>query len=235
MALPKVNHAIFNLLIPSLGEEYKFRSLLVKDEKILLMAQNSGDSKDIILAIKQAVNNCALDEIDVDTLTTFDLEYLFIKLRAKSINNIIELKYNDPVDNEQYKISIDIDKIEVLNLEKQNNKIDINDTMGMILSYPTASTLAALNVQDDETELFFSILKYCIKTIYDRDKTYNVGDYTPNEIEEFISDLDVKTLQKVQKFFEEMPKIHYTAHYKGKDGSDRKLELNTINDFFMLG
>lgn len=235
MALPKINHPIFTLTIPSKKTSVKFRPFLVKEEKVLLIAQNSGDPKDIILAIKQVINNCTLEEIDIDSLTTFDLEYLFIKLRSKSINNIIELKYTDPEDGYQYDINVDIDKIEVINLEKQNNKIEINSTMGMTLKYPNANVIGVINEGDTETDMFFSILKYSIESIYDGTKVYNPGEYSSEEIEEFIYSLDVKTLQKVQEFFENIPKIHSSTEYTTKDGKVKTLELNTLNDFFMLG
>lgn len=235
MALPKVSHPIFSLSIPSTGKEVKFRSFLVKDEKVLLMAQSSRDPKDIILAIKQVINNCAVDEIDIDSFATFDLEYLFIKLRAKSVNNVIELKYTDPEDGEQYDIVVDIDDIDIKGNIDVNKKIEITSSMGMTLKYPSANIVSVVQLDVNETDLFFSILKHCIDTIYDRDKVYNPGDYTPEEVEDFITNLDVKTLQKVQAFFEGMPKIHYTAKYTTKSGAVKELELNTINDFFTLG
>lgn len=236
MGLPKVSYPIFNINVPSLNRDVKFRSFLVKDEKVLLVAQNSRDTKDIVLAIKQVINNCALEDIDIDSLATFDLEYIFIKLRSKSINNIIELKYVDPEDGEQYDIKVDTDKIDVINLGlNEYKKIEITNNMGMMLKYPSASIVGHLNPSDSETDMFFSILKHCISYIYDKDKTYNPGEYTVEEIEEFIADLDVKTLQKVQRFFENMPRIHYSTEYKTKAGTIKKLELNTLNDFFMLG
>jgi hypothetical protein len=236
MGLPKVSYPIFSINVPSLGKEIKFRSFLVKDEKVLLVAQNSKETKDIVLAIKQVINNCAIDDINVDELATFDLEYMFIKLRSKSVNNIIELKYVDPEDGEQYDISVDTDKIDVINLGlDEYKKVQISNTMGMVLKYPNASIVSHISPSDNETDMFFSILKHCISYIYDKDKTYNPGEYTVEEIEEFIADLDVKTLQKVQKFFESMPRIHYSTEYKTKSGKTKKLELNTLNDFFMLG
>lgn len=235
MALPKISYPIFTINIPSLGKDVKFRSFLVKDEKVLLVAQNSKDPKDVVLAIKQVVNNCVLEDLNVDDLATFDLEYIFVKLRAKSVNNIIELKYIDPDDGEKYDINIDIDKIEVINLDKKDKKIQINNTTGMILKYPNANIVYDIKDISDETEMFFSILKHCVHSIYDKDKIYNAGDYTIEEIEEFISDLDVKTLQKVQQFFEGMPRLHHVAEYKTKSGVVKKLELNTLSDFFTLG
>lgn len=235
MALPKISYPIFTINIPSLNREVKFRSFLVKDEKVLLVAQNSKDPKDVVLAIKQVINNCVLEDINVDDLATFDLEYIFVKLRAKSVNNIIELKYIDPEDGEKYDINIDIDQIEVINLNKIDKNISITNTLGMTLKYPNADIINELKDLNDETEMFFSILKHCVQSVYDKDKIYNAGDFTVQEIEEFISDLDVKTLQKVQQFFESMPRLHYSAPYTTKAGKTKKLELNTLSDFFTLG
>jgi hypothetical protein len=235
MGLPKISYPIFTINVPSIGKDIKFRSFLVKDEKVLLVAQNSKDPKDIVLAIKQVINNCVLEELDVNELATFDLEYIFVKLRAKSVNNIIELKYIDPDDNEKYDINVDIDEIKIINLDKQDKKIPITNTMGLVLKYPNADIIHDVKGNDTETAMFFSILKHCIDIVYDSDKIYKVSEFSSAEIEDFISDLDVKTLQKIQQFFENIPRIHYETQYTTKGGNVKKLELNTLSDFFTLG
>lgn len=235
MALPKISHPLFDVSIPSLEKTVKCRPFLVKEEKVLLMAQTSGDVKEIILAIKQVVNNCIQDEIDIDSLTTFDLEYLFIKLRAKSVNNIITVSYRDPEDEETYDIEVDLDEVKVQMDPKHTRKIEIDKHSGIMLKYPSTDVMSAISPDSNETEMFFSILKFCVETIYDADKVYKVSDYSSEEVDEYIQSLDVKTLQKIQEFFTTMPKIHHTVEYKNKEGIVKKLELNNINDFFTLG
>lgn len=235
MALPKLSHPVFELTVPSIGKDVKFRSFLVKEEKILLTAQASNDPKEIIFAIKQVINNCAQEELDVDALATFDLEYLFVKLRAKSVNNIVEIKYRDPLDDELYDIEIDLDKVEMKMPDKIDTKIVIDKMSGLTLKFPSAQIAAYITPGADETDIFFTILKKCIDTVYDADRVYKLSEYTEEEVDEFVQGLNVKTLQKIQEFFSNMPRLYYLADYTAKDGSARKLELNNINDFFMLG
>ena len=235
MALPKLDHPIFELKVPSLKRTAKFRPFLVKEEKILLMAQTSGDPKEIILAIKQVINNCIQENTDVDNLTTFDLEFLFVKLRSKSVNNVIELVYTDPDDEEKYKINVNLDEIEILEDPSHTNKIEINRQMGIILRYPRVDIINGIEKADDETSMFFEILKHSVDTIYEGDKVYKANEYKVEEIEEFLQSLDVNTLKKLQDFYTTMPKMHYVARYTTKDGKEKELVLSNLNDFFMLG
>lgn len=235
MALPKLSYPIFELRVPSLKRDVKFRPFLVKEEKILLTAQTSGDPKEMILSIKQVINNCVQEEIDVDTLTTFDIEYLFIKLRAKSINNVIEIIYTDPEDDERYKIEVNLDDIEIREDPSHTNKIEINRQMGIVMKYPKIDLVDSVKRTGDETEIFFEIFKYSIDTIYEGDKVYNASEYGEEEIEEFIQSLDVNAMKKVQQFFATMPKMHYVAKYKNNEGADKELVLSSLTDFFTLG
>jgi len=126
MALPKIQSPTFEVIIPSINKTVLFRPFLVKEEKILLMAQQSNDDKDIIKAIKQVVNNCCLDDkLDIDKLATFDLEYLFLKLRARSVNNVVEILYKDAEDEKEYKFSINLDDVEVTMPKKSEKNIKI--------------------------------------------------------------------------------------------------------------
>ena len=136
MSLPKIEYPLFDVVIPSTGVSVKMRPFLVKEEKILLFAQTTGNPKDIVGSIQQVVNNCIVENIDVTKLTTFDIEYLFVKLRARSVNNEIEIFYKDPEDEQQYKILVDLEKVEVLKNDKHSNKIEINPNVGIILKYP---------------------------------------------------------------------------------------------------
>lgn len=238
MALPKNSYPIFDLEIPSLNKEFKFRPFLVKEEKILLMAQTTSDPREVLLAIRQVINNCFVDtshDLDVDSLTTFDIEYLFVKLRAKSVNNIINIVYTNPVDGEDYNIEIDLEDVKMVHNPEHNSKIEFSKSTGVIMKYPSTTLMNSINPEMSEAEIFFDLLKYCIDKVYDKNKVYNVSDYTQEEIDEYIQDLSVPALQKIQKFFETMPKLHYEKEYKTKSGEVSKITLNNINDFFQLG
>lgn len=235
MSLPKINYPLFEVEIPSSQQKIKMRPFLVKEEKLLLMAQTSGNSRDTVLAIKQVVNNCIVDNIDIDKLTTFDLEYLFVKLRARSINNLIDVMYTDPEDEQQHKIQINLDDVEVIRDERHTNKVEITDEMGIILRYPKTDMLKAVDQATSEVDLYFEVIKYCIDKVYDADNVYETNEQTPEELQEFLASLDVKTFKQIQLFLETMPKLHYETSYINSKGTERKVLLQNLNDFFMLG
>lgn len=235
MSLPKISYPLFDVVIPSSQKKIKMRPFLVKEEKLLLMAQSSSDSRDTVLAIKQVVNNCVIDEYDVEKLTTFDLEYLFVKLRARSINNIIEVTYSDPEDEQQHKLSINLDDVEIQTDPRHDPNVKINDQYGLVLRYPKTDMLQQVEAATSEVDLYFEVIKYCIDKVYDADNVYETKDYTPEELQEFVTSLDVNTFKQIQLFLETMPKLRYETSYTNSLGTERKVVLQNLNDFFMLG
>lgn len=235
MSLPKMMHPTFNVTIPSTGQKIRMRPFLVREEKILLMAQTSENAKDIVLAIQQVVNNCLVDKVAIEDLTTFDIEYLFLKLRGKSVSNTIELKYTDPIDKHQYDIVVNVDDVEVQFNEEHTNKITITEQSGIILKYPKADLADRMgNDITTEVELLFELIKYCVDKFYDENDVYDLTDYTSEDVSEFIDSLGIETFQKIQKFMETMPKLYHEVPYTRKDGSEGKVVLQTLNDFFTL-
>lgn len=236
MPLPKISHPTFELTVPSTKETIKYRPFLVKEEKLLLIAQASNEPADIVNAIRQVINNCILSkEIDVDQFTTFDLEYLFLKIRSKSVNNIITLTYKDLEDEQRYDVEIDLDSIEIKETESHTNKIPITETTGMIMRYPRADLNNLLTEADEEMDLFFTILEYCIEKVYDDQDVYIFEENSDEEKDEFISSLNVETFKKIQDFFATMPKLYYEAKYTNSLGKEKVIPLTTLNDFFSLG
>lgn len=235
MSLPKINYPLFEVTIPSTDQTIKMRPFLVKEEKLLLMAQSSGNSRDVVLAIKQVVNNCIVDPIDVEKLTTFDLEYMFVKLRARSINNIIQVTYSDPEDGAQHQVEVNLDEVVIDRDERHNNRVEITDTMGLILRYPKTDMLKAVDAAASEVDLYFEVVKYCIDKVYDEDNVYEMSESTDQEVDEFVSSLDVNAFKGIQLFLETMPKLRYETSYVNNNGTERKVVLQNLNDFFMLG
>ena len=235
-SLPKIGYPIFTLKLPSTDKEIKYRPFLVKEEKLLLMAQSSEDPKEIIGAIKQVISNCILSEdVSVDELCTFDMEYIFIKIRAKSINNVIEVTYRDLEDDKRYTVEINLDEIEVKKETDHTNKIEINEQLGMVMKYPKTNVANNIESVNGETDLFFQILKGCIEKIYDSETVYDVSEYSADELDDFIQQLDVKTFKKVQDFFATMPRLHYEVKYTNSLGKEKNIVLNNLTDFFTLG
>lgn len=233
MALPKLDKPLFELTIPSTKQPILFRPFTVKEEKILLMGQQSGTEKDIILAIKQVIQNCAQSVLNVDKLATFDLEFIFLKLRSMSVNNVINVSYRDNEDDKIYDFEIDLDEVIVTNLEKTiSNNIKINDTVGMLMSYPSVKVLQNVPENSTVTELTEYLIRSCIESVYDENTVYTANEVDPDELAAWLDDLDVETFDKIKAFFDNIPQMYYKIEYTNSLGSKRLIELTTLNDFF---
>lgn len=235
MSLPKIIHPLFDVVIPSTKNKIKMRPFLVKEEKILLIAQTSENPSDIVEAIKQVINNCFVDSVDIDDLTTFDLEYLFVKLRARSVTQIIELKYTDPGTGKKYDLVVDLDQVEMKEDPRHKNKIELTETTGIILRYPKTDMINSVKQANTEVDLFFGVIKYCIDKVYDEESVYSLSDFSEEEQNDFVNSLDVKTFTEIQTFLETMPKLHYEIPYQTEEGEEKKLTLSSLTDFFTLG
>ena len=235
MPLPKIDQPLFNMIIPSTGKKIVFRPFLVKEEKILLIAQQSGNDSEIIRAIKQILNNCIQDDIDLDSFAIFDLEYAFLKLRARSVNNVVKLSYRDTEDDEVYNFDLDLDAIEIEMPENINSKIEITEEVGMTMKYPSASITDNMTNFDNEVDLMTFFIINCIDTIYDEENVYMANDFSSEEISEFLDGLDVKSFEKIREFFESVPRLYHKIEYTNSVGSERSIELTSLKDFFMWG
>ena len=172
------------------------------------------------------------DNIDVDQLATFDLEYMFLKLRARSVNNIVKLAYRDTEDDKVYDFEIDLDEIE-LEVKPVNNKIKVNDEIGIIMKYPAASITDELGEYDNEVDLLLFFVRKCIHEIFDSENVYPANESTEEEMNEFIDSLDVQTFERIREFFDSIPTLSHTLKYTNSNGSERVIELNNLKDFFM--
>lgn len=235
MALPKLSYPLFDVIIPSTGKKAKMRPFLVREEKILLLAQTSEDPTDIIKSIQQVIQSCMVKPQDAENLTTFDLEYLFVKLRSKSVSNIIDILYKDPDDEQQYKVSVNLDDVEIKKDKNHTTKIEFSKDLGVIMKYPSLDIGEHLKEVETEVDLFFQLISLCLDKIYDADNVYSASEYSREEVEEFVSSLDVNAFKQIQKFFETTPKLYYETSYTTRDGKEKKVILQNLNDFFSLG
>ena len=234
MPLPKIDQPLFDVTIPSSKKKILFRPFLVKEEKILLISQQGGEDTDVIRAIKQILRLCVQDEdFNVDNLTTFDLEYLFLKLRAKSVNNIVKLSYRDNEDDKVYDFELNLDTIEVEMPEGVDSTIKLSDSISMIMKYPSSSITDKITQFDNEVDLMTFFIINCIDTIVTEDEIYPSSEYTDKELEEFLDQLPVNSFEAIQEFFEKMPKLYHKIEYKNELGNDRSIELKNLKDFFM--
>lgn len=234
--LPKIDKPLVEIPVPSLKKGLKFRPFTVKEEKILLMAQTERDEKNIILAIKQVINNCCQEpNFDIDKLATFDLEYLFLKLRARSINNVIEVSYRDNEDDKVYDFEIDLDKVEMLQNAEAPNTIAVNETIGIKMKFPSVNIIDDAPTDASAGDIVEYLIRNCVDSIYDNENVYPASDYTSQELSDWIDSLDIETFNKIRAFFDNLPQMYYKIEYTNSLGNDRVIELTSLNDFFTWG
>ena len=235
MKLPQIKHPTFSITLPSTKKEVRYRPFLVKEEKILLFAQQSNESKDIIHAIKQIVSNCIITEgVDVEQFTTYDIEYFFIQLRAKSVNDEVKLNYIDNEDKKQYSFDVNLNDVKVIYPDGHDPHIVITETTSITLKEPVFSVLEAMKATT-ESELAYEAVAKCIQKIEAEGQVYDLADFSEEEVMDFVQSLDVITFQKIQQFFDTMPRLEYVIKYKNSLDNDRQIVLNSLNDFFTLG
>ena len=236
MTLPKLDKPIFDMTIPSQKTNVKFRPFTVKEEKILLIAQQERDDKSIILAIKQVINNCCQQEgFDVDSLATFDLEYMFLKLRARSINNIIEVTYRDIEDGKTYDFEIDLDEIEMIQKKEASNIVMITEDVGIKMKYPSVTIIDDAPTDASASDVVEYLIRNCIDSIFDAENVYPAKDYSEKELSEWIDNLDIETFNNIREFFDNLPQMYYKIVYTNSLGNERVIELTTLSDFFTWG
>lgn len=236
MPLPKIKHPTYEFKVPSTGKKCMFRPFLVKEEKILLMAKASEDPSEMFRALKQIVNNCALEEgFDVSRLAIFDLEYLFMQLRSVSVSNVVKVTYKDTDDQQNYDFEIDLKKVEVVFPEGVDKVIKISETMGIVMKYPSASIFDDKDYLKSGDDAYYELIIRCIDVIYDGEDIYRCTDYTNEEIEKFLDDCGIEVIEKIQNFMASSPKLYHKLEYKNSNGKDRVIELQSLTDFFILG
>jgi hypothetical protein len=232
--LPKIEHPIYKIKVPSTDKTYPFRPFLVKEEKLLLMAKESNNTADILSAIRQIVNNCSLDDkFDIDKLALFDLEYIFLKLRSASVDNNVKVAYRDNEDNKLYSFEVDLEDVEVkFPKKKVDNVVKISDNAGIVLKYPPASLYGDRDFLDNSKEHMFDLIVRCIDSIYSNEEVFEAKNLERKEIEDFLESLDVKTFKVIQEFLSSTPKLHKEIVYENSAGKKRKIVLRSLNDFF---
>jgi hypothetical protein len=217
MALPKMNAPLYNTAIPSSKKEIKFRPFLVKEEKSLLLAQQSEDPKVMINTLKSIIENCIVDDVDVDKLAIFDYEYLFTQIRAKSVGEIVELMFLcDTCTDEKAKspVNLDISKFVVEFPEGHSNKIELFDDVGIMMKNPNIDTLDKLEqVNDGDINAIFDVVADCMESVYTTEEVFNTKDQTKQEVLDFLENLTQEQFKKIENFFLTMPKLRQKVEY----------------------
>jgi len=242
MSLPVITAPTYKVKLISLPKPIKFRPYLVKEEKLLLMAQQGGDATEIEETVKQIVRNCTNDAFDVDKLASFDLEYLFLQLRAKSVNNLVELRFeckNQLPSSEGgtkacgaiVPLSVNLDEVKTVVPEGHTKKIMLTDEVGVTLRYPTAKSY---NVLVSDASDILQGLADCLETIFTKEGTvHEVSEQDPAEVQTFIESLSLPHIEKLKAFFDTMPRLSYTMEFKcPKCGYTEDITLSGLQDFF---
>ena len=236
MALPKLTTPTYELEIPSTDAKIKYRPFLVKEEKILMMAMESKTSADITQAVKDIVSECTFNKVKIDDMPMFDVEYIFLNIRSKSVGEVSKLKLLCPDDKKTYAdVEVKLNEVKVQVGDDHTNKIDLGNGMGMIMKYPTIDSFKESGIKDINPSNMLEVITTCILQIFEDEgkKVYDTKDQTQKEVTEWIEGLNTKQFQDVQKFFETMPKLKHEITIKNpKTKVESKIMLNGLNDFF---
>jgi|TARA_B100000085_G_scaffold85067_3_gene76676 hypothetical protein len=239
MPLPKINTPTFEMVLPSTGKKIKYRPFLVREEKVLIMAMESEDMTQITDAIIQIIGECILTEgVKVQSLATFDIEYLFLNVRAKSVGETVDVNITCPDDGETtVEMSINIDDIKVQKTRGHKNIIKLDDKLSMKLKYPSLDQFVESNFETNgnvsEVSQSLSMISSCIQMIYNEEESWEASDCTKEELEDFIGQLNTKQFKDVEKFFTTMPKLSHTVTVKNpKTKVESEVVLEGLASFF---
>ena len=236
MALPKLNTPTYELEVPSTDKKIKYRPFLVKEEKILMIAMESKDNAQIVNAVKDIVTSCTFNELDVANLPMFDVEYIFLQIRAKSVGEISKLKLLCPDDQKTYAdVEVDLTKVEVQVGDNHTNKIELTDDMGMIMTYPTIDSFLESGIEKIDATNMLDVIGSFVLQIYEEkgEKVYEAKDQTKKELTDFIESMNSNQFKKLQSFFDTMPKLKHEVMVKNpKTKKENKVTLTGLNDFF---
>ena len=239
MPLPKINTPTYELTLPSNNKKIKYRPFLVREEKILILALESSDAKQISNSIVEIMSDCIKTQgVDITKLPSFDIEYLFLNIRAKSVGESVDVIITCPDDNKTtVETTINIDDIKVKKTKGHKNVVKLDDTYSMKLKYPSMQQFIDANF-DSEQDLnsvnqSLQMLSTCIDMIYDKEESWDAADSSPEELNEFIEQLNTKQFKEVETFFETMPKLEHIVEVTNpKTGKASKVKLEGLASFF---
>lgn len=234
MPLPKIDLPLFETTVPSTEQKVRYRPFTVKEEKNLLIAQEAQDYDQMVLSIQQLITNCVADDIDVEKLALFDIEYLMLQIRARSVNNVIEFRIKDPDTDQPIDLEMDLDKIVVEFPEIDRRKIAISDEYYLNMRYPSIKEMYMMkNIQEGMVEQLFNMMISCIENVVNNDQIYKLSDFSEKEVVEFVDDLPNSAIEKIRQFFEKMPRVTYLAEWKDEEGNERSIKLEGLDNFFI--
>lgn len=239
MALPKINTPTYELTLPLSKKQVTYRPFLVKEQKILMMANEANDRETIIRAIKQILHNCTLNDVKVDHLPILDIEYYFLNLRARSVGEVVELRYKceniveDEICGKGLDVSFNLLELEIQNVEQYNDVIMLDKNIGIKIKYPDFSLFEKIKEDDSITDLTLEIILSSIDYIFDGDEFFYAKETPREELLEFLDSLSQNQFTKIEEFFKNIPVIKKDVDIKcPKCGFDHKIHIEGIDNFF---
>lgn len=232
MALPKIDLPLFDIEIPSTKKKTKFRPFTVKEEKILLIAQESKDVDQIINAIKQIVNN-TVENVDVDDLAMFDLEYLLVHVRGKSVSNEIQFSVTDPDTTDKVNLILNTDNVKMVYNENHNKMISLDSNVHIMMRYPSINELSTLVKNKSNIDSMLRIMISCIDQVIEGDSVYKIKDFSEEEVFEFINSFTSSHIDSIKNFFDTMPTLRCEIPYVNSKGDDKTFIIEGIESFFI--
>ena len=238
MALPIVETPRYELTLPSQETKVQYRPFLVKEEKMLYIALESGDEKEMQTATKEILKSVTFDKLNVEELPTFDVEYIFLQVRAKSVGEIAKFKIICPDDKETYgDVEVDLSKVEVQVDDAHTNNIVLDEKrkLGVVMKYPNMKVLYSQEFKSLKYEDIINLIIGCVEYIYEGEKNYPVSESTIEELKDFFESLPQEQFGKIRKFFESMPRLRHETKVKNpKTGVESKITFSGLQDFFGL-
>ena len=233
MALPKLSNITYELTLPSTGEELKFRPFLVKEQKALMIAQESEDNKQIENAFAQIINDCTFGELNAYTIPMFDVEYVFLQMRGKSVGEKIKLNLLCP-DDEKTRVDVEINlkDVDVQMKEEHTNIVELTDNIHIVMKYPTLSDMSGFN-DKGQIQSIFEMIKRCISEIHDGETVHNRIDISEKELDEFIESMSSENFENLSAFFETMPRLQHMIEVKNpKTKKKNEILIEGLTSFF---
>ena len=233
MALPKLNSSVYELELPSTGEKLKYRPFLVKEQKLLMIAQESEDDKQIESAFAQILNDCVLDDIDPYKMPMFDIEYIFLRVRAKSVGEKVKLNLLCPDDEKtRVDVEIDLEQVNVQVKDEHTNVIDLTEDVKLIMRYPTLKDMSGFDAAGEVSNIF-NMIGRCVHEVHDGETIYNKVDISEKELNEFIESMSTDNFDDLTNFFSTMPKLIHEIDVKNpKTKKKNKIPIEGFQSFF---
>ena len=233
MALPKLNTVTYDLSLPSTGQKLEYRPFLVKEQKALMIAQESNDNKQIEKAFAQIINDCVIDDVDPYAMPMFDIEYIFLRIRGKSVGEKIQLNLLCPDDEEtRVSVEIDLEEVDVQMQKEHTNTIELSNDVSMIMKYPCLKDMIGFDEEGEITNLF-EMIRRCVSEVRQGETVYNRVDISDKELDEFIESMTASNFEDVTNFFQTMPKLmHVVDVTNPKTKKKNEIPIEGLQSFF---